>query len=51
MDLTPLSSLALAERTDGRSTVVQALGALIEEGTISEFEALGRMGDWRARQR
>lgn len=43
--------LSLAERTDSRSTAFNALNALVETGTISEFEALDRMDDWKSRHR
>jgi hypothetical protein len=41
--------LALAERTDSRSTAVGALNALVETGTMSEFEALDRLDDWKSK--
>jgi hypothetical protein len=43
--------LSLAERTNSRSTAAQALNALVETNTISEFEALDRMDDWKSRRR
>jgi hypothetical protein len=50
-DATIEQLLALAERTDSRSTALQALGALVETHTISEWEAIDRMDDWKARHR
>ena len=41
--------LALAHQTDSRSTAFGALNALVETGTISEFEALDRLDDWKSR--
>jgi hypothetical protein len=41
--------LTLAETTDSRSTAFSALNALVETGTICEFEALDRLDDWKSR--
>lgn len=41
--------LALAEGTDSRSTAFGALNALVETGTISEFEAWDRLDDWKSK--
>jgi len=43
--------LGLAERATSRSTVFQALNALVETGVISEFEALSRMDEWKDKRR
>jgi len=43
--------LSLAERTNSRSTAFVALNTLVETGTISEFEALDRMDDWKSKRR
>ncbi|MBE7504244.1 MAG: hypothetical protein HS113_28940 [Verrucomicrobiales bacterium] len=43
--------LALSERTNKRSTAAQALGALVETGTMSDLEALNRIEDWKATPR
>jgi hypothetical protein len=41
--------LRLAERAEHRSTATGALSALVETGTISEWEALNRLDDWKLR--
>lgn len=41
--------LVLAERAPSRSTVFQALNALIETDVIGELEALSRMDEWKAK--
>ena len=43
--------LSLAEATASRSTAFQALNALVETNTISEFEALDRMDNWKSKRR
>ncbi|MDA1274280.1 MAG: restriction endonuclease subunit S [Verrucomicrobia bacterium] len=43
--------LSLAERTNSRSTAFAALNTLVEIGTISEFEAVDRMDDWKSKRR
>jgi hypothetical protein len=43
--------LVLAERATSRSTVFQALNALIETGVIGELEALSRMDEWKDKHR
>lgn len=48
-DATTEALLALAERTDTRSTAFSALDALVETGTISEFEAMNRLDAWESR--
>ncbi len=50
-DATTDELLSLAQRTHSRSTVFSALNVLVETGTISEFEALDRMDDWKDRNR
>jgi len=41
--------LSLAAATDSRSTVFSALDVLVETGTISEFEAIDLMDDWKSK--
>ncbi|MCF7674910.1 MAG: hypothetical protein K9N23_13165 [Akkermansiaceae bacterium] len=41
--------LSLAEAADSRSTAFSALNALVETGTICEFEALDRMDEWKSK--
>lgn len=43
--------LSLAERTNSRSTAFAALNTLVEIGTISEFEAVDRINDWKSKRR
>jgi Fe2+ or Zn2+ uptake regulation protein len=43
--------LVLAERATSRSTVFQALNALVETGVISELGALSRMDEWKDKHR
>jgi Fe2+ or Zn2+ uptake regulation protein len=43
--------LGLAERATSRSTVFQALNALVETGVISELGALSRMDEWKDKHR
>ncbi|MCP5515645.1 MAG: hypothetical protein H7A45_00125 [Verrucomicrobiales bacterium] len=48
-DATTKDLLGLASRTDTRSTAFSALNALVETRSISEFEALDRLDDWKSR--
>ena len=50
-DATVTDLLSLAEKATSRSIAVQALNALVETNTISEFEALDRMDDWKSKRR
>lgn len=43
--------LELARRAASRSTVFQALNALVETGVICELEALAHMDEWKSRRR